>query len=311
MTLSQAVTRYVTHKQAIGMRFCRQARTLKSFCRENGEVDVDCLDPTVVLAFINGTGSVTLNARTKYHVLRGLYKFLIARGYTARDPLPRTAPKPSINFVPYIYSRDELKRLFLAAETCQSPDRLLEGRTLRTLLLLLYGTGLRLNEALSLTIRDVDLREQTLCVRESKFFKTRLVPICADLKTIIDAHLAIRCRQRPTLADRLFITRERGPVPDHLIQAAFRRLRLRANISRNDHIRQQPRLHDLRHSAAVHRVIAWYRDGADVQRLLPKLATFLGHIDIVSTQRYLTLVPELLKEASIRFEQYALGGRHE
>jgi integrase/recombinase XerD len=171
MTLSQAVTRYVTHKQAIGMRFCRQARTLKSFCRENGEVDVDCLDPTVVLAFINGTGSVTLNARTKYHVLRGLYKFLIARGYTARDPLPRTAPKPSINFVPYIYSRDELKRLFLAAETCQSPDRLLEGRTLRTLLLLLYGTGLRLNEALSLTIRDVDLREQTLCVRESKFFK--------------------------------------------------------------------------------------------------------------------------------------------
>jgi len=311
MTLSQAVTRYVTHKQTIGMRFGRQARTLKSFCRQNGEVDIDRLDSKAVTAFITGTGPVTLNARTKYNVLRGLYKFLVARGCTANDPLPRAAPKPSINFVPYIFSRDELKRLFLAAETCQSPQRLLEGKTLRALLLVLYGAGLRLNEALSLTIEDVDLREKTLCVRESKFFKTRLVPICADLQTIIDGHLAVRCAQRPLSEDRLFVTRERDPVPDHLVQAAFRRLRLHAKISRNDHIRQQPRMHDLRHSAAVHRVIAWYRDGADVQRLLPQLATLLGHIDIVSTQRYLTLVPELLTEASIRFEQYALGSRHE
>jgi integrase/recombinase XerD len=311
MTLSQAVTRYVTHKQTIGMRFCRQARTLKSFCRENGEVDVDRLDPKGVMAFITGTGPVTLNARTKYDVLRGLYKFLIARGHTTQNPLPRGAPKPSINFVPYIFTRDELKRLFLAAETCQSPQRLLEGQTLRTLLLLLYGTGLRLNEALSLTLGDVDLREKTLCVRESKFFKTRLVPICADLQTIIDAHLAIRCRQRSMPQDRLFVTRACGPVHDYLVQAAFRRSRIIAKVSRNDRIRQQPRLHDLRHSAAVHRVIAWYRDGADVQRLLPKLATFLGHIDIASTQRYLTLVPELLTEASIRFERYAMGGCHE
>jgi integrase/recombinase XerD len=311
MTLSQAVTRYVTHKQTIGMRFCRQARTLKSFCRTNGEVDVDCLDPKDVMAFITGTGPVTLNARTKYDTLRGLYKFLIARGYATHNPLPRAAPKPSINFVPYIYSREELKRLFLVAESVQSPLRLLEGQTLRSLLLLLYGTGLRLNEALSLKLEDVDRTEKMLRVREGKFFKTRLVPICVDLQTVIDAHLVIRCLQKSRPHDHLFVTRTGDPVPDHLVQAAFRRSRLIAKVSRHDHIHQQPRLHDLRHSAAVHRVIAWYRDGADVQRLLPKLATFLGHIDIASTQRYLTLVPELLKEANIRFERYAMGGSHE
>ena len=72
-----------------------------------------------------------------------------------------------------------------------------------------------------------------------------------------------------------------------------------------------PRLHDLRHTAAVHRVVAWYRTGQDVQRLLPQLATYLGHLNIRSTQRYLQMTPELLQSASQRFAQYAMGGDHE
>ena len=72
-----------------------------------------------------------------------------------------------------------------------------------------------------------------------------------------------------------------------------------------------PRLHDLRHTAAVHRVVAWYRAGQDVQRLLPQLATYLGHLDIRSTQRYLQMTPELLQAASQRFADYALGGDNE
>jgi site-specific recombinase XerD len=82
-------------------------------------------------------------------------------------------------------------------------------------------------------------------------------------------------------------------------------------VLRYDGGRYQPRLHDLRHAAAVHRLISWYRQGADVQRLLPQLATYLGHIHIAATQRYLTMTPELLHEASQRFERYALGGHHE
>jgi integrase/recombinase XerD len=95
------------------------------------------------------------------------------------------------------------------------------------------------------------------------------------------------------------------------VNKLFCRLRRCAKIQRESSARYQPRIHDIRHSAAVHRVIAWYRAGADVQRLLPQLATYLGHVDIAGTQRYLTMTAELLDEASLRFERYAQPGvRH-
>jgi integrase len=93
-------------------------------------------------------------------------------------------------------------------------------------------------------------------------------------------------------------------------ESAFRRLRTCAGIQREGGSRRQPRLHDLRHSAAVHRVVAWYRAGVDLQDLLPKLATYLGHVDLSSTQRYLTMTPDLLLEASLRFERYATEADH-
>jgi len=88
-------------------------------------------------------------------------------------------------------------------------------------------------------------------------------------------------------------------------------LRRHARVQRHDGGCFQPRLHDMRHSFAVHRLISWYRQGADVQRLLPQLATYLGHVHIAATQRYLTMTPELLREASQRFERYAWEGAHE
>jgi site-specific recombinase XerD len=105
----------------------------------------------------------------------------------------------------------------------------------------------------------------------------------------------------------LFLTRQGTAVTHQHAERVFCRLRVKANVVRDGAgPRHQPRLHDLRHSFAVHRLISWYRDGADVQRLLPKLATYLGHINISGTQRYLTLTPDLLREASMRFEHYAM-----
>ena len=89
-------------------------------------------------------------------------------------------------------------------------------------------------------------------------------------------------------------------------RSAFRRLSAHSGLLREGGPRRQPRLHDLRHAAAVHRLIAWYRSDTDVQALLPKLATYLGHVDLTSTQRYLTLTPALLQQASQRFEHYAM-----
>jgi integrase len=82
-------------------------------------------------------------------------------------------------------------------------------------------------------------------------------------------------------------------------------------VLRQDKARYQPRLHDLRHSAATHRLLSWYQNGVDVQRMLPQLATYLGHVHITGTQHYLSLTPQLLQQASQRFERYALGGSDE
>ena len=96
------------------------------------------------------------------------------------------------------------------------------------------------------------------------------------------------------------------------LQANFRRIRQRADIRRLDGGRYQPRIHDLRHTFAVHRLVAWYREGAEVQRWLPHLSVYLGHACMASTSVYLSMTPELLAQASMRFEKHALkGGLHD
>jgi integrase len=99
-------------------------------------------------------------------------------------------------------------------------------------------------------------------------------------------------------------------IEQFTVERTFRLLRKIAQVSRPGGARRQPRLHDLRHAAAVHRLIAWYRRSADLQYLLPRLATYLGHKDLSGTQHYLTLTPPLLQEASKRFERYAGGCHH-
>ena len=308
MILSEVIAGYVDHRQAIGMRFRTEARTLKSFWRFVGDKAIPVVTADQVLAFLSGRGPVTRFWERKHSVLAGFYRFAIGRGHTDRSPLPHTVPKPLKSFVPHIYSREEIGRLLNATALIDHPRSPLDPDTYRTLLLLLYGAGLRISEALCLTLADVDLYEGVLCVRESKFYKTRLVPVGQDLLRILSQHVTQR-RGGGQLepGSLLFLTREGAAVTRQHAERAFCRLRVKANVVCDGAGRRnQPRLHDLRHSFAVHRLISWYRDGADVQRLLPKLATYLGHVNISGTQRYLTLTPDLLHEASVRFEHYAM-----
>jgi integrase/recombinase XerD len=176
-------------------------------------------------------------------------------------------------------------------------------------LLLLYGAGLRVSEALSLNLADVDLGEAVIVIRDTKFYKTRLVPLGGELNDVMTQYAAQRKRDGRSRNDDVpfFVTKLGARIPIRLIQLAFRRLRAHSGVRRQGGARCQPRLHDLRHAAAVHRLTAWYREGKNVQRLLPLLSTYLGHVDISSTQLYLTMTPDLLHEASKRFAQYVFG----
>jgi integrase/recombinase XerD len=311
MKLQEAIDQYVSHKRSLGMQCKTMARILRAFCKVMGDLNVDEVRAEAASGFIYGSGPVTSNLHGKFHVLRGLYRYLLSRGYVTHSPLPTQIPKEPERLIPYIYSREELQRVLQTAQK-ESHWCKVEVHTLRALLLLLYGAGLRISEALRLTLADVDLDQSLLTIRETKFYKTRLVPLGPDLTQALAVYLAIRrTRAHPSPPEAfLLVTRHSLPVTVQLAEDTFKRLCRKAGVRRKDKSRFVPRLHDLRHAFAVHRLTACYREGGDVQRLLPQLSTYLGHVDVDSTQRYLTLTPALLSQASNRFEQYggAQGG---
>lgn len=311
MTLPALVSLYISHKRALGHRFRTEDAVLRSFCRAVGEGPLANVEAGPVLAFLNGNGPVTAYWVKKYHVLSGLYRFALARGFVSSVPLPRSIPRlDTPAFVPYIYSREELKRLLDTVPAACAGRVPIDAYVIRALLLLLYGAGLRISEALALSIGDVDLAQTRLIVRETKFYKTRLVPLGKDLTQVMTEYVCKRNDRYSGAAEApFFCFRDGTPLSKSAARSAFRRLRIMAGVVREGGARQQPRLHDLRHSAAVHRLVAWHRSGADVHDLLPKLATYLGHVNLSATQHYLTMTPDLLHEASLRFERYAMEKR--
>jgi len=308
MKLVQAVAQYLTLKQSLGFRFQTERIILKAFCLAMGKIRMGQVKPVAVRAFLDGHGPVTRHWSRQWETLRGFYGFALTRGLARQSPLPAEAPKVTVIFTPYIYSLPEVQRLLQAI----TPERTrsLSPLTTRALLLLLYGAGLRLSEALKLEDADVDAKDALLHVRCSKFFKSRLVPVGPKLASV----LADYARQRPAagVSHRRFFRSDDGTsVNCFTVQRVFRALRLAAEVKRTDGARYQPRLHDLRHTAAVHRLVAGYREGADLQMLLVQLSAYLGHVSLAGTQKYLTITPELREQASARFARYALGGSHE
>lgn len=309
MMAADAVQEYVVYKQALGMSYKGRALKLSAFARFVGPIDLDEVTPEMVRNFLNGHGTVTTEWFSKFWVLNTFFRFAIARGYAKENPLPRTKPKSPRQFRPYIYSVEEVKRMIQAVD-CRHRGRWhLEPRTVRTLLLLLYGTGLRIGEAIRLQHRDVDFRERIISIRETKFYKSRLVPISTDLADVLQGYFRKQW-QGPCATPRSpFFATYDGRLVTHLTaELAFKRIRYEAGVTRTDGFYYQPRLHDFRHTFAVRRLIAWYREGKNVQRLLPHLATYLGHVGIRETSGYLTMTKELLSEAGQRFERYASQG---
>ncbi len=310
MKLYELTAAYIDYKHSLGMRFSTDASTLNAFCRAVGNVDLDQIDDQAVNAFLVGTGPITAYWHQKYAVLKSFYRFAIERGHTARVPLPTLVPKRPTPMTPYIYSSAELQRLLAATEQLCNPSSPLQSLTVRTLLLLLYGTAMRIGEALSLTLADVDFSQHLVTVRDTKFHKSRLVPIGPKLTQALDAYAHQR-RMLPLPegdGSTFLATRTGRGLSYHRASKLFRRIRTAAGVCRELSARYQPRPHDIRHTAAVQRIVAWYQGGDNVQRLLLPLSTYLGHVDIQSTQRYLSMTSELLNEAGHRFEQYAQEG---
>jgi len=208
---------------------------------------------------------------------------------------------------PYIFTQEEVQQLLAVALSFSSPKAPLRPLTLYTMLALAYCAGLRMGEIVHLVIGDVQLEEGLIEIRDTKFFKSRILPLTSSVLDALRKYLnARRLSGANTAADSpLFWHNKNGYAyitANHLLRRVLRKAGLKPKAGRVG-----PRIHDLRHTFVVHRMLAWYREGVDVQARLPYLWTYLGHRDLHSTIVYLTVTQELLQEASERFRKLGAG----
>jgi len=219
-------------------------------------------------------------------------------------PRPGLLGRPGGRKQPHIYSEDEVAHLLHQASLL-SPRGGFRPSTYVTFFSLLLSTGLRLSEACRLVPGDVDLANGVLTVRESKFRKSRLVPLHPSATEALSryaAHSATSCK-----ASRLagFFRTERSPALTRAaVEKTFSRLRQRLGWTDEGRARR-PRIQDMRHTFAVRRLLRWYEDEAGVDRKILALATYLGHTRVTDTYWYLSAVPELMAVTAQRFERFA------
>ena len=248
-----------------------------------------------------------LAPRTRYNrfcVVKQLCEYLSRSDTLGYIPEPfRVIPSKGAH-QPYIYNNSELQAL-LAAASKLPPENSLRPHTYRTLLGLLYSTGIRIGEALALNLEHFHSEEQMLYIKEGKFRKARWVPISASTCQALEQYVRKRLQMRPRSLDSpLFLNQRSRRLHYCAVNQTFRHLLRQCGIHHSKHT--GPRIHHLRHTFAVHRLLAWYRDGKDVNARLPWLATYMGHVDIHSTQVYLQATPELIAQANRRFYNHYL-----
>ena len=230
--------------------------------------------------------------------VRQFAKYMCRLGYSADVPDRSQTTKGGASFSPRIPTQTEVLQLLHAADqltpTAHSPLRhLIMPEVFR----LLYGCGFRLGEVLHLRMADVDLNQGILTVRKGKFGKDRLVPPALSLVQRLQKY-ANSMGDRP--ADAYFFpSPSSGPLSLGAVYAVFRQLLLRCKIAHAGR-GKGPRIHDLRHAYAVHTLLRWFREGADLNAKLPVLSTYMGHRSLAGTQHYLHLIVELYPQITAR-----------
>lgn len=301
--LAPMIERFIEEKRACGYKYVTEADSLRRLDRFLCEQELAeaRLPKALVQRWIAKDANESLRThRTRASLVRRFANFLVRQGCNAYVPDSRIGASRNPGFVPRILSIQEMRSLLAAADAIPAnPRSPLRHRLMPEMFRLLYGCGLRVSEAIRLRFRHVNLNSGVLTIDQGKFRKDRFVPMTSALTDRLEQYATL-------LSDRsvdafLFPSPQSGPYHRHTIYHAFRQLLWKCQIPHGGR-GEGPRLHDLRHTFAVHRLIEWYREGADLNTKLPVLATYLGHQSISQTQVYLQLTAELFPHVTERVE---------
>jgi integrase len=307
-TMADRVKGYLAYRRALGYQLHIEGQMLFSFARyadQSGHRGPLTTELALRWARLPERRTRLYQAR-RLEVVRTLARYLAAREPGTEVP-PRGLLGPAHGRGPvYIFSEADIAALIQAAMTL-TPAQGLRPRTYATLIGLLACTGLRIAEALALRAGDLDWGTGVLTVRRTKFNKSRLVPLHPSAIGPLRDYAGARDRRHPSRPDTPFFVSDAGrPLPYGTVRHTFHVLLRQALPGAAPVGRVRPRLHDLRHAFACRRLLAWYREGTDIDRAIDQLSAYLGHAKISDTYWYLTGLPELLELAGRRFEQFTL-----
>jgi integrase len=299
-TLRQALADYLSMRRALGFKMAAHERLLGQFVGHLEQCGAETVTIEHALAWATSPPDAAPSWRAlRLSVVRGFAVHLRAADPATEVPPPGLVPHGKHRAVPYLYSDADIQALVEAA--AQLPHRI-SSATYPALISLLAVTGMRVGEAIALDTSDLDDRRGVLTVREAKHGRSRLLPLHPSSAAGMSHYLRRRDHLRPIPAsDALFISTTGTRLGYIRVHRTFRRLTIQAGLTPRS-ARCRPRIHDLRHSMAVASLLDWYRRGEDVQAMLPRLSTYLGHVDPRHTYWYYSAAPELLALACERLD---------
>lgn len=298
--LAEPIEQLIALRRLSGTDYLSQTRLLGAFDRYVATRSGITLPTSDLIEGYEKT-LVSLAPRSRSNrmsVVRQLCQHIARNDPKAFVPPPMRARSSRADFKPYIYRDKDITALLRAAGELPG---VLRAATYQTLIGLLYSTGLRIGEAMALNLTDCfdDLR---LWVAQGKFRKARWVPVTSSTHRALMHYVNQRRSMAPNAPDApLFLNERRRRLRHHIVATTFRRLLGQCQITG---LAQRPRLHDLRHTFACHRLLAWYQEGVDINACLPALATYMGHVNTASTQAYLQPTTALLQQVNERFHRH-------
>lgn len=293
---------FISEKRGVGYVYNTEAKQLSRFSRFSLDYEVppDSLPEELVKAWISKKPTDSdRNQYSRYSLIGQFARYMVRMGCPAYVPGAGDIGKTHRTFIPYIFTHDEIRALFSVLDSMETPPRSGAPRRkdiMPVLFRLLYCCGLRVSEAVTLKGEDVDLKKGVLTIKNSKFGKTRYVPMSEQITA--------RCAEYDTMRlvgrdgdDWFFAAPDGGHYDTRTVYSIFRDCLWRAGISHGGK-GNGPRVHDLRHTFAVHCLQKWTAGGEDLTTALPRLSAYMGHHDFSATEQYLRLTAEVYPEIS-------------
>ncbi len=310
--LADPLRHFVQYKRALNRKYRTEEAALRLFdgyLYEHSIARWENITSTVIDDFLKSRPRT--RPRSYNHLVGVLHRFFswaVMQRLIGRNPVTTRPRRDSGQRIPYLFDLHDAKRLLeLARGLPDNPRASQRALVYETIFALLYGLGLRVGEVSRLKLGDVDLARDALFIRETKFSKSRIVPMGPRLAERLRGYIGRRYGSACDPELPLFSFAPPRCVGATTITQRFHKLIPKLELQIPVGI-SPPRLHDLRRSFAVRTLLRWYREGVDPNSRLMHLSTFLGHVDPASTAVYLPITEELLHEADQRFRALAPGG---